>query len=118
MINHSLRTGIVPHAFKVARVTPLIKKPSLDPAQLCNYRPVSNLPFLSKILEKVVLSQLLHYLLENNLQEVMQSAYRKNHSTETALVQVQHHLVQALSQRKACLLVLQDSSSAFDTVNH
>jgi len=67
IVNNSLLTGTVPSAFKLAHVTPLIKKPSLDPTILSNYRPVSNLPFVSKILEKVVSSRLTSYLEDNGL---------------------------------------------------
>ena len=71
--------------FKQAIVTPLLKKSGLDPNDLKNFRPVSNLPFISKILEKVVLTrQLQKHLSENELFEIKQSAYRKNHCTETA----------------------------------
>ena len=117
-INLSLSSGKVPSSFKEAKIIPLIKKVSLNPAILSNYRPVSNLPFLSKVLERVVLHQLFAYFTENDLYEKMQSAYRKHHSTETALVRVQNDLAEALSQKKACMLVLLDLSSAFDTVNH
>ena len=118
IVNNSLETGIVPSAFKLAHVTPLIKKPTLDPAILSNYRPVSNLPFVSKVLEKVVSSQLISYLEVNGLQEPLQSAYRKDHSTETALVRVQNDVMAALGGKKACLMVLLDLSAAFDTVDH
>ncbi|PIK38247.1 putative RNA-directed DNA polymerase from mobile element jockey-like [Apostichopus japonicus] len=77
IVNNSLITGDVPSAFKLAHVTPLIKKPSLDPTVLSNYRPVSNLPFVSKILEKVVSSRLTSYFEHSGLQETHQSAYRK-----------------------------------------
>lgn len=118
IINSSLATGNVPSDFKLAKVTPLIKKPSLDPSLLSNYRPVSNLPFISKVLEKVVSIRLTGYLTENGLQEPMQSAYRKQHSTETALMRVQHDILGALSGQNACLMVLLDLSAAFDTVDH
>ena len=118
IINKSLRSGLVPTPFKEARVTPLLKKASLDPSEYANYRPVSNLPFNSKILEKAILVQFNQYLNENNLQEKMQSAYRKYHSTETALVKLQNDLMHALDHKKACILVLLDLSAAFDTVNH
>ncbi|PIK45370.1 putative RNA-directed DNA polymerase from mobile element jockey-like [Apostichopus japonicus] len=118
IVNNSLITGDVPSAFKLAHVTPLIKKPSLDPTVLSNYRPVSNLPFVSKILEKVVSSRLTSYLEHNGLQETHQSAYRKHHSTETALVRIQNDVMVALGGQKVCLMVLLDLSAAFDTVDH
>ena len=118
IINDSLTSGMVQSAFKVAQVVPMIKKPSLDPSALANYRPVSNLPFVSKVLERVINQQLSAYLTENALHEPMQSAYRKHHSTETALVRVQHDILTAMSGKQACLLVLLDLSSAFDTVDH
>ena len=88
ILNVSLQTGSVPDCFKYALVNPLIKKTGLDCQILSNYRPVSNLPFLSKILEKVILKRLLSHLRSNNLQEVFQSAYKEFHSTETALLKV------------------------------
>ncbi len=75
-------------------------------------------PFLSKVLEKLVAVHLSDYLTRNGLHEPMQSAYRKLHSTETALVRVQHDVLEALSGQKACLMVLLDLSAAFDTVDH
>ena len=88
IINTSLTTGVVPDCFKSAIVKPLLKKQGLDVNDLKNFRPVSNLPFLSKILEKVVLAQLESHLSKNTLGEVCQSAYRQNHSTETLLLSV------------------------------
>ncbi|PIK52690.1 hypothetical protein BSL78_10424 [Apostichopus japonicus] len=117
IVNNSLITGDVPSAFKLAHVTPLTKKLSLDPTVLLNYRPVSNFPFVAKILEKVS-SRLTSYLEHNGLQETHQSAYRKHHSTETALVRIQNDVMVALGGQKACLMVLLDLSAAFDTVDH
>ena len=117
IINASLRSGSVPASFKEAKVTPLLKKPSLDPSEYNNYRPVSNLPFISKTLEKAVLCQFTTYLNENGLQGKMQSAYRPHHSTETALVRMQNDLIEALDDKKACILVLLDLSAAFDLVD-
>ncbi len=64
IINSSLSLGHVPKPFKLAVIKPLIKKPKLDPCELANYRPISNLPFMSKILEKVVSAQLCSFLLK------------------------------------------------------
>ena len=118
IVNKSLSTGEFPQAFKNALVTPLLKKRTLDEDVLNNYRPVSNLAFISKITEKVVASRLNHHLMVNNLQEPFQSAYRMNHSTETAMLRVQNDIIRALGDNKVVLLVLIDLSAAFDTVNH
>ena len=118
LINLSLTSGIVPSCFKHALVKPLLKKPSLDPEDLKNFRPVSNLPFLSKVLEKVVAKQLSSYMTDNNLHEVMQSAYKARHSTETALLRVQNDILLDMDKKLGVILVLLDLSAAFDTIDH
>ena len=97
---------------------PLIKKPSLDTDDFKNYRPVSNLKFVSKILEKVVASQITSYLEDNKLLDDHQSAYKKYHGTETALLKVQNDILQAFDNHQGVILVLLDLSSAFDTIDH
>jgi hypothetical protein len=118
IINLSLTSGNVPDLFKTANVIPLLKKTSLDQNVLGNYRPVSNLPFLSKVLERVVAKQLNDHLVRNNLLEPFQSAYRELHSTETALLRVQNDVLCSMDERKCVLLVLLDLSAAFDTIDH
>ena len=86
IMNKSLSPGIVLQCFKHALVKPLLKKASLDPNCLKHYRPVSNLTFLSKVLECIVLKQFLQYLQSHSLLEPFQSAYQKCHSFETALL--------------------------------
>ena len=81
IINLSLSTGVVPENFKTARVVPLLKKTGLDCNNLKNYRPVSLLMFISKLLERCCLLQVNNYLAENNLYVNAQSAYRQYHST-------------------------------------
>ncbi|KAK3543843.1 hypothetical protein QTP70_030072 [Hemibagrus guttatus] len=118
VINGSLTSGHVPTAFKKARVIPILKKPALDPSDISNYRPVSLLSFLSKILERVVCNQLSDYLMQNNLHDPNQSGFKAAHSTETALLAVTEKLHAARSAKLSSVLILLDLSAAFDTVNH
>lgn len=118
IINASLKSGKVPQSFKKAVVTPLLKKASLDPDVLSNYRPVSNLSFISKVLEKVVSRRLDNHKTVHGLYEPFQSAYRAGHSTETAVLRVQNDILRAIDDGKCVFLVLLDLSAAFDTVSH
>jgi len=79
---------------------------------------VSNLPYLSKILEKVIDRRLEQHLSQNALHEPLQSAYRKLHSTETALLKVKNDILLSLDQGCATVLVMLDLSAAFDTIDH
>ena len=97
---------------------PLLKKPGLDVEDMNSFRPVSNLSFLSKIVERAMLDQLLPFLEENKIIPKNQSAYRQFHSTETALCKIHNDLVTNACSGKASLLVLLDLSAAFDTVDH
>lgn len=117
-INNSLMSGSVPLSLKTAVISPLLKKHGLDPNNLGNYRPVSNLPFAAKVLEKVVAHQLSQHMTANKLHEPYQSAYRSGHSTETALLKITSDINLALDQGDGILLVLLDLSAAFDTIDH
>ena len=118
LINLSLKNSEVPTKFKKALVSPLLKKVSLDHELLNNYRPVSNLSFISKLLEKVVADRLRSHMDANGLNEIFQSAYKKKHSTETALIRVQNDILCALDSQNAVALILLDLSAAFDTIDH
>ena len=96
----------------------LLKKVGLDAGDQKSFRPVSNLPFLSKLLEGVVQARLQAFLESNRLMPKTQSAYRKYHSTETAVTRVYNDLLLAADRGQVSALCLLDLTAAFDTVDH
>ena len=107
-----------PDALKEATVTPILKKSSLDWNTLKNHRPVSNVNFIGKLIEKAAIKQVNEHLESNALDEVMQSAYKCRHSTETALLKVKEDIVKAIDCNQAVFLIMLDLSAAFDTIDH
>ena len=103
---------------KITRVKPLLKSPKLNPNELKNYRPVSNLSYISKLLERVVARRLNNHMITNGLHEPLQSAYKAGHSTETALLRVHNDVFTNMDNQSATVLVLLDLSAAFDTIDH
>ena len=118
IINLSLSTSVVPTSFKGAIVRPLLKKPGLDKDIPKNYRPVSNFPFISKVLEKVVERRLENHLASNYLHDRVQSTYHAGHSTETALLRVHHDITCALDKNRCAVLVMLNLSAAFNVIDH
>lgn len=118
IINLSMDQAEVPISLKRALVRPLLKKASLSPEELKNYRPISNLSFVSKLIERLVSTRLNTYLSAHALVNKFQSAYRMFHSTETALLRVQNDILTALNNKSSIALVLLDLSAAFDTIDH
>ena len=118
LVNSSLATGCFPEPFKEAIIRPLLKKQNLDVEQFKNYRPVSNLHFVSKIIEKVVLVRLENHILKADLHVHVQSAYRKLHSTETALLKISNDVLSSIDTKQCMILASLDFSAAFDTVDH
>ena len=116
IVNSSMINGIFPEDFKKAIVIPILKRPNLE-LEFTNYRPVSNLQFLSKVIERCVAIQLTEHIQQNNLNDILQSAYKINHSTETALLKIQNDIRLAMDNHCVTLLLLLDLSLAFDTVN-
>ena len=117
MVNLSIRHAYVPDDWKSAIVKPLLKKSGLE-LTYKNFRPVSNLPFISKIVEKAVLSQLFKHCEGNAPLPNLQSGFRRFHSTETALLKVESDILMSMDRQEITLLVLLDLSAAFDTIDH
>ena len=118
IVNLSLSEGVFPTYFKTAYVFPLLKKFNLDTENMKNYRPVSNLSFLSKILEKAVACRLFSHLFRTKTLSQFQSAYRKSHSTQTALLKIHNDILSAMYEGKVTALTLLYLSAAFDTTDH
>jgi len=118
LFNRSLVSGFVPEVFKVAYITPLLKKSDMDLADVRSYRQISNLSVMSKLLERLVVRQLLDYLNKSSLLPRLQSAYRVGHSTETAVLKVLSDILLTIDSGDLPALVLLDLSAAFDTVDH
>ena len=117
IVNISLTHGIFSNNWKVAIVRPLLKKAGLVLINK-NYRPVSNLSFLSKLVEKCVLLQFNAHCDRYGLIPDFQSAYRKGYSTETGLIKLCNDLLWSMERQEVTMIVLLDLSAAFDTVDH
>ena len=117
ILNLLLKTGEFCKELKQALLRPLLKKHGLELA-FPNYRPVSNLPYLGKIIERAVCNQITEYTGKIGMAEQYQSAYKAAHSTETALLKVKMDILAAIDRKEAMCLILLDLSEAFNTVNH
>ena len=116
IINLSLLTGNMPQNMKEALLCPLLKKPNLDLQQFKNFRPVSNLSFVSKLIERAVCDQLLEYTAMTGKLDRMQSAYHADHSTEMALLKVKTDILNDMDNKKVNFLILLDLSATLDMV--
>ena len=116
IINTSLRFNVFPDRWKIALIKPIPK--CADPKCVTDFRPISLLIAFSKILEKIAAKQMKTYLESNKLLDVFQSAYRENHSTTTALLEIVDSINKALDESEVTLLALLDYSKAFDCANH
>jgi len=118
MANLSFSQGTFPSKFKHASVTPLLNKPGLDPSVSANFRPISNVNNISKILERLFLTRLQpHIALSPNVNP-LQSAYRKHHDTETSLIHLLDSIYHVADNGLATLFLSLDLSAAFDTIDH
>ena len=116
IVNNSFVTNTFARAWKTAEVTPILKCGNPDVPN--NYRPISLLPIVSKVTERLVHGQLMEHLIRNNKLAAHQSGNRKLHSTETALLYVTDQLLQAMDNKKVSIMVLLDMSKAFDSIRH
>ena len=118
MVNLSLSSFDMPYELKRAILTPFMIGITLDHKVFNNFRPISNIALLTKIIEKVVADRLNIHMLENHIHEVYQSSYKKLHSTETALTSVLDDILRAVDDKNNVILLMLDLSSAFDTLDH
>ena len=117
IVNTSVVSGRFTRNIKQALLRPLLKKKGLD-LTLNNYRPVSNLAYILKIIERIVCDQLTSYIANSDKIEKLQSACKQGHLTKTAMLKVKTDILDVIDQRKVVCLVLLDLSVAFNTVNH
>ena len=118
LCNLSLCNGVFPAGLKVGCITPLLKKPGMDAAEVGNYRPITSLSTLSKILERLAQEQLRPVIVGSNSFPCRQSAYRAAHSTESALLVVTSDIRDAMDRGSATCLLSLDISAAFDALDH
>ena len=113
-----LREDVLPSSQKTAIITPVVKKLGLDPDEPQNYRPISNLTFISEVIERIVVEQMHAHLTECKLMPPVQSAYCQGHSAEMVLMKVITDIIDAADNQYITLLGLLDMSAPFNTVNH
>lgn len=116
IINNCIDKKIFPRQWKIARVCPI---PKIDlPIKIKDYRPISVLPVLSKVFERVILHQLCKFIEDKALYRQTQSGFRKGHSTTTLLIKLRDDIKKAMSKSEVTLSILIDYSKAFDTIDH
>ena len=116
IINSSIDHELFPDKWKIGRICPV---PKIDnPSRPKDYRPISILPVLSKVYEKVILCQLINHINAQNIYNNTQSGFRKGHSTTTLLLKFRDDIQKAMNKHEITLSVLKEYSKAFDTINH
>ena len=116
MINQVLNNGIIPDKLKIAKVVPIFK--SGDCALTNNYRPISLLPVISKVIEKIIYTQLSLYFESNTLFSDRQYGFRQNRSTEQATLELTDRIISAMDNNDVPIGIFPDLSKAFDTIDH
>ena len=118
VINTTFATATFPESEKRGLIHPMLKSFDLDIEELSSYRPITNIPFIAKLIETAIYFQLSKYIFDNDILPATQSAYRPGHSTESALVAVHSDIIENLDRGKNTLAIYLDLSSAFDSVDH
>ena len=118
IVNLCLRIGDLSSNLKRAIIIPLLKKKVGLELEFKNYRAVSNLCFLSKLIEENVAQQFIDHLVKNKLLDPLQSAYKKSHSIETSIIKVQNDILIDIDQKNISILVMLDLSAGFDMIDH
>ena len=116
IFNLSINTGVYPDSLKIAKVIPIFKNGSKSSVN--NYRPISILSPINKIFEKIIYSRLIKYIDKFNLLYKYQYGFRKNHSTEHALLELMVQIKLNIGKNKMSCGIFIDLSKAFDTVDH
>ena len=116
VINQVLSTGIFPDKLKIAKVIPIFKKD--DPTLFKNYRPIYLLPTISKVLEKIIFTQLSSYFNEAKLFFDNQYGFRPKHSTEFAALELVDRIINHMDKYEVPINIFLDLTKAFDTIDH
>ena len=116
LINLSFHAGIFPNIFKGAKVVPIFKNG--NPQLVSNYRPISILPILSKVIEKCIASRMFQYLAKFNIITDKQYGFLKGKSTTDAFIEFTERVYSSLDKKEHCVTLFLDLRKAFDTVNH
>ncbi len=116
IINQSLKSGIFPNKLKIAKVNPIYKKD--DETLFTNYRPISLLPVISKIFERIIYNQVFEFFTKNKLFFKNQYGFRKGHSTEFATLEIIDRIICKMDKNETPINVYLDLSKAFDTLDH
>ena len=116
IINNCIEKSIFPHQWKTAKIRPILK--ISNPVKISDYRPISILPILSKVFERVILEQLFNFIEENSVYAKTQSGFRKGHSCAYMLLKLKDDIIKAMNNGDVSICVAADYSKAFDTIKY